>query len=79
MRMKMKAEVVCRYESLRVSKTVAKALEPDNLKLPEGLVVSTRAKGKRVASTVELDGRMETILATLDDLLACTLTAETLL
>jgi hypothetical protein len=62
-----------------VAKAVAGALEPDNLKLPQGLLVSTRASGKKVVSEVELDGRMETLLATLDDLLACTLTAEVLL
>ena len=75
----MSAEVVCTYESSRVSKTVAKALEPDNLKLPDGLVVSTKVGDKKVTSVVELDGRMETLLATLDDLLSCTLTAEILL
>jgi hypothetical protein len=30
-------------------------------------------------SVVELEGRAETLLATLDDLLACTLTAENML
>ena len=77
--MKMCAEVVCTYESLRVSKAVAKALEPDNLKLPEGLAVSTDIMDGKVISVIELDGRMETLLGTLDDLLSCTLTAEILL
>lgn len=77
--MKMRADVSCNYGSPRVSKAVAKALEPDNLKLQEGLMVSTKASGRKVVSVVELDGRMETLLATLDDLLACTLTAEILL
>ena len=75
----MSAEVVCTYESSRVSKTVAKALEPDNLKLPDGLVVSTGVSGEKVVSVIDFDGRMETLLATLEDLLACTLTAEILL
>jgi len=77
--MKMSAEIVCTYENPRVSKTVAKALEPDNLKLPDGLAVSTGVRGERVVSTIAFDGRIETLLATLEDLLACTLTAETLL
>lgn len=77
--MKMRADISCDYESSRVSKAIAKALEPDNLKLPDGLAVSTKVNDKKVVSVVELDGRMETLLATLDDLLACTLTAEILL
>ncbi len=77
--MKMHAKVFCSYASPRVAKAVAKALEPDNLKLPDGLAVSTRASGNKVTSAIDLDGRMETLLATLDDLLACALTAETLL
>jgi len=77
--MKMRAEISCSYECSRVSEAVAKALEPDNLRLPEGLVVSTRARGNKVDSVIELEGNMETLLATLDDLLACALTAETLL
>lgn len=77
--MKMQANVVCTYDNERVSKAVAKALEPDNLKLPAGFIVKTRVRGKRVVSVVELDGRMETLLATLDDLLTCTLTSEIVL
>ena len=77
--MKMRADLVCKYGNGRISKAVTKALEPDNLKLPEGLSVSTKIRGNSVVSVVELDGRMETLLATLDDLLSCALTAEILL
>lgn len=77
--MKMRVEVVCSYGSSRVAKAVAKALEPDNSRLPDGLSVSTRASRGKVINAIELDGRMETLLATLDDLLACALTAETFL
>jgi len=77
--MKMRAEVVCVYDDERTSKTVAAAVSPDNLQVPEGLVVSAVQKGRRVVSVVKLDGRAETLLATLDDLLACMLTAENML
>lgn len=77
--MKMRAEIFCIYGSSRASRAVAKALEPDNLTLPDGLAVSTRSRGSKVISIIELEGSMETLLATLDDLLACALTAETLL
>ena len=77
--MKMRADVVLSYGDERLAKAVAGALGPDNLRLPEGLAVATRARGRRVVSEVELEGRIETLLATLDDLLACTLAAEIVL
>lgn len=79
MPMKLRAEIVCTYGNERVPKAVAAALGPENLQAPEGLQVSTKVRGGRVVSAVELDGRIETLLATLDDLLACTLTAESIL
>ncbi|HID60945.1 MAG TPA: hypothetical protein EYP46_03700 [Hadesarchaea archaeon] len=75
----MRAEVVCVYGDERAAKAVATALAPDNLQVPEGLEISTVAKGREVVSVVGLDGRAETLLATLDDLLACMLTAESML
>lgn len=61
------------------SRAIARALGPDNLRLPKGLRVETRAVGRKVVSGVECEGRIETLLATLDDLLACTQTAENML
>jgi hypothetical protein len=77
--MKMRAEVVCVYGDERTSKAVAAAVGPDNLQVPEGLAISTVQRGRRVVSVVGLEGRAETLLATLDDLLACMLTAENML
>jgi hypothetical protein len=76
---KLKTEIWCVYSDERISGAIAKALEPDNLKLPKGLRVRTKTSGKLVVSTVELDGKIETLLATLDDLLACAQTAENML
>jgi hypothetical protein len=75
----MRAEVVCTYGSEDASKAIAIALQPDSLQAPKGIQVVTKARGTQVISTIELDGRMETLLATLDDLLACTSTAEGML
>ena len=77
--MRMRAEVTCVYGGERVPKAVAAALGPDNLLIPEGLRISTKARGKRVVSVIELDGKIETLLATLDDLLACTAAAESVI
>ncbi len=75
----MRAEIVCEYEDESVSKSVAAALQPDNLQAPEGVRVSTEQLGKRVVTNIEVDGRIETFLATIDDLLACTSTAESVI
>jgi len=72
----MRAKVVCTYGESGVAKAVAAALRPDNLQAPKGVRVVTNARGVQVVSTIELDGRMETLLATLDDLLACSSAAE---
>ena len=77
--MRMRARVVCAYEGEGIPKAIADALHPDNLRVPKGIRVITKARGKRVISEVELEGRIESLLATLDDLLACTSTAESVL
>lgn len=77
--MKMRAKIVCAYESDSTSRSIAAALHPDNLQVPEGVQVVTAARGKQVITKIEVDGRIETLLATLEDLLSCTSTAESVL
>lgn len=77
--MKMRAKVICGYEKRKAAEAIAAALQPDNLQAPKGVRVKTRVDDGRVTTSVELDGRIETLLATLDDLLACTSTAQSVL
>ncbi len=77
--MKMRAEIICTYDDERTAKAVADAVGPDNLHVPKGLEISTVRKGRKVLSDVELEGRAETLLATLDDLLSCIVTAESMI
>ena len=77
--MKMRANVVCGYKKREAAKAIAAAIQPDNLQAPKGVQVRTSVNNTRVATLVELDGRIETLLATLDDLLACISTAEDML
>lgn len=77
--MKMRAKVVCSYEKQDVAKAIAAAIQPDNLQAPKGVRVKTRMDDARVITSVEFDGRIETLLATLDDLLACISTAQSVL
>lgn len=74
--MEMKAEVSCLYDSESTSEAIASSIEPDNRDSPEGVKIKTRKSGKKVETVVELDGRIETLIATLEDLLSCTSTAE---
>ncbi|MFQ6129545.1 MAG: KEOPS complex subunit Pcc1 [Candidatus Hadarchaeaceae archaeon] len=75
----MRANVVCAYKKREAAKAIAAAIQPDNLQAPKGVCVKTRVDIARVTTLVELDGRIETLLATLDDLLACVSTAEDVL
>jgi len=77
--MKMKAKIVCAYEDDSASRAIAAALNPDNIQVPKGIRVVTLARGRQVITEVEMDGRIETLLATLEDLLSCTSTAESVL
>lgn len=77
--MRMRAEVRCAYRSERFARAVAEALRPDNLRVPEGIKLTTRARGNEVRTVIEIEGRIETLLATLDDLLACTGAAESVI
>ena len=74
--MSQKAKIFCKYEKESVSKAISAAIQPDNLDSPEGVEADTKRKGKWVESEIEVEGDIETLLATLDDLLACTSTAE---
>lgn len=77
--MKMRANVVCGYKKQDAAEAIAVALQPDNLQAPKGVRIKTRVDNRCIVTSVELDGRIETLLATLDDLLACTSTAEDML
>jgi len=77
--MKMKAKIAYAYENDSASRAIAAALSPDNIQVPKGIRVVTLARGKQVITEVEMDGRIETLLATLEDLLSCTSTAESVL
>jgi hypothetical protein len=55
---------------------VAKAVSPDNVEVPPGLTVKTVRKRSEVLTTVKCKKRLQTFIATLDDLLSCVSVAE---
>lgn len=72
----MEAEIRLFYKSEREAEAVAGAVSPDNLEAPSGLVVDTVRNGSEVYTTIECKMGLPTLIATVDDLLACVSVAE---
>ncbi len=72
----MEAELRLFYKNEREAETVAKAVSPDNVQVPQGLFIETVQKGFEVITKVDCQNRLQTLIATLDDLLACVSVAE---
>lgn len=72
----MEAKVVLSYDDARVAAAVAKAVSPDNFKVPEGLAVETSFSGKMVTTRIVCREKLATFVATIDDLLSSVSTAE---
>lgn len=72
----VKAEVSLEYGNVRGAMAVASSISPDNLRVPSGLQVRTWCEGKTVNVKIVCAKSVETMLATLDDVLACTQAAD---
>ena len=72
----MEAEILLSYRNEREAEAVAKAVSPDNVEVPPGLHIETSRKGFDVLTTIECRTRLQTLIATIDDLLACVSVAE---
>ncbi len=72
----MEAEIRLSYKNEREAEAVAKAVSPDNVEVPQGLHIETLQNGSEVHTKVECQTRLQTLIATLDDLLACVSVAE---
>ena len=72
----MEAEIKLSYKNEREAEAVAKAVSPDNVEVPPGLFVKTVRRGPKVFTTVECQTKLQTFIATLDDLLSCVSVAE---
>jgi hypothetical protein len=59
-----------------MAEAIAKAVSPDNFKTPKGLLIKTTRDTKKVITTVKWNGKLPTLIATIDDLLFCVSTAE---
>ena len=72
----MEAEIRLSYGNEREAEAVAKAVSPDNVEVPPGLTVKTVREKTEVLTRVECQTRLQTFIATLDDLLSCVSVAE---
>ncbi len=72
----LEAKIVLSYKTLREAEAVANAVSPDNVKVPEGLSVKTMRRRKRVFTNIECESRLQTFVATIDDLLSAVSVAE---
>ena len=73
----MEAEITLIYEDELEAESVSKAVSPDNVKTPNGLIVETRREDTRVVTIIKYEGdRITTFLSTIDDLLESVQVAE---
>jgi len=72
----LKARIILSYENEREAEAVAKAVSPDNVKVPLGLFIKTTRRESKVFTKVECETKLETFIATIDDLLSCVSIAE---
>jgi len=72
----LEAEIRLSYQNEREAEAVAKAVSPDNVEVPLGLYIETVRKGSDVLTRIECQTRLQTLIATIDDLLACVSVAE---
>ena len=72
----MKATVTACYTDARIARSVETALSADNGAAPRPLHVTSRVTGKQVVSTITGAQDVESLLATIDDLLLCLIAVD---
>ncbi len=72
----MQATITLEYNDKESAAAVAKAVSPDNIRTPAGLLVRTEQKDNLVVTEINLEGKIATLIATIDDLLESASVAE---
>jgi len=72
----LEAEVRLEYKSEKIAETVVDAISPDNFKTPASLSIETVQISNTVVTIIKSCGKLQTFVATIDDLLFCASTAE---
>lgn len=72
----MESEIQLKYKKIQEAEAVTKAVSPDNIEVPSGLFIKTVRNGSNVHTIIQCERRLQTLIATIDDLLACVSVAE---
>jgi len=72
----LEAEISISYKTVREAEAVVMAVAPDNVRVPKGLFVKTKRLGRKVLTQIVCETRLETFMATIDDLLSAVSVAE---
>jgi len=72
----LEAEIILSYKNEREAEAVTKAISPDNIDVPSGLYIKTVRNGSEVHTILKCKTRRQTLIATVDYLLACISVAE---
>ena len=72
----MKATVTTHYADASTARSIAAAVDPDNRVAPKPLHIMSRAKGRRVVSTITGAQDIDSLLGTIDDMLLCLIAVD---
>lgn len=73
---KASGAIAIHYGDGETASAVSAAVLPDNIHVPQGIRVGTRAEGKILRLSVQCSRGIGSLVATLDDLLSCVQAAE---
>jgi hypothetical protein len=72
----VKATVTTRYVDAWIARSIEAALKADNRAAPRPLHIASRVTGKQVVSTIAGAQDVESLLATIDDVLLCLIAVD---
>jgi tRNA threonylcarbamoyladenosine modification (KEOPS) complex Pcc1 subunit len=72
----LEVKIALKYKTALEAEAVANAVSPDNLKAPQGLSVETTRRGNKVVNKIQCETKLQTFMATIDDLLSAVSVAE---
>jgi hypothetical protein len=72
----LQATITLNYANIKTAEAIAKAVSPDNFKVPPNLKVTTIHDDCKVITNITCEGKLATFTATIDDLLFNASTAE---
>nr|MDO8078067.1 KEOPS complex subunit Pcc1 [Candidatus Freyarchaeota archaeon] len=75
----MRVKINIEYGNQEHAETLTKSLIPDNKPLPRNMSIDMTARGGEAKIIVDCDCRVETLLSTIDDILASLYLAESLI